>query len=188
MRLVSIAAAGVAAAFLIMGTPASAQVELGLMLGEMQSRHNEAICQANRRPDPAQSRGITSQLDVLVRQLHNPALTPKQLAQLFSKMKGAKVANLTQLISQEDLRTELNKGPRGAWKHLVVGADHRAARGVWRITIPGVDGGPETIREFGFDFGIESGRWKVIRAQEYPGPLFAPEPDPFCHLATTSSY
>ncbi|WGM39717.1 hypothetical protein AMEJIAPC_02643 [Caulobacter sp. NIBR1757] len=188
VKITSMTAAGAAVSLLLAAGPAASQAQIGIMIAQMQSERANANCEANRRPGESQRINITNAINGLMRKLHAPAMPPTDLAKLFSKAKGSKVANVTQLISHTDLRTELTAGPPGQWKSFVVGGDHRAARGVWRIALPGVEGGPETVREFGFDFVLEGGAWKVMHAQEYPGPLYAPEPDPFCHAATASSY
>lgn len=186
LKITATAAVGAAATVLLLASPASAQAYIGTIIGQASAQRQEALCQANRQPLPSARIRITGRINAQMARLRAPSTPPKDLAKLFTKRDGSKIANATQLISAEEFRT-LISGP-GAWRHLVVAADHNAARGVWRSVTPGVDGGPEIVREFGFDFVEEWGSWKVLHAQEYPGPLFAPDPDPFCHLWNTASY
>lgn len=185
----SVAAAGAAASVVLLASPASAQTNIGTMIGQASAQRQEAICQVNRQPDPRARLSIISKVNAAMRKLRTPETPAREVARLFSTRDGAKVANSTQLISQAELRTMLGPhGTPGQWKHLVVAADHLSARGVWRIVTPGLDGAPETVREIGFDFSGEWGSWKVLHAQEYPGPLFAPEPAIYCHLWQTATY
>ena len=186
LKINATAAVGAAATVLLLASPAASQAYIGTIIGQASAQHQEALCRANRQPVPARREVIAGKLTALVGKLSAPQATAKDLAKLYAKRDDSKIANAAQLISAEEFRT-LIRGP-GAWKHLVVGADHNGARGVWRTVTPGVDGGPEIVREFGFDFVGTWGNWKVLRAQEYPGPLFAPEPEPFCHLWETASY
>ncbi len=67
------------------------------MIAQMQSERANANCEANRRPAESQRINITNSVNALMRKLHGPETPPKDLARLFSKAKGAKVANVTQL-------------------------------------------------------------------------------------------
>ncbi len=183
------AGVGAAASLLLLASPASAQAWIGTMVGQMAAEREEAQCQANRQPVPQRRLIIIGKLNSLMVKLRAPETSASDLAKLFSKADGAKIANTTELITAEAFRERLGPADaKGGWKHLVVGADHAGARGVWRVVIPGVDGAPETVREFGFDFVGAFGSWKVLHAQEYPGPLFAPDPEIFCHLREAPTY
>lgn len=186
MKIVTTAAVGAAGCVLLLASPASAQAWIGTMVGNMSAQQQEAHCQASRQPVPQRRDVIRTKLTALMGKLAAPGATAKDLAKLYASRDGAKIASATTLISAEEMRTLLGSG--GEWKHLVVGADHLGARGVWRVVTPGADGAPETVREFGFDFVGQWGNWKVLRAQEYPAPLGAPDPEPFCHLWETATY
>ncbi len=183
------AGVGAAACLVLLASSASAQAWIGTMVGQMAAEQEEARCQADRQPAPQRRDIIINKINGLMLKLQAPQTNSRDLAKLFSTADGAKIANVTELITPEAFRERLGPAEaKGEWKQLVVGADHAGARGVWRVVIPGVDGGPETVREFGFDFVGAFGTWKVLHAQEYPGPLFAPDADIFCHLREAASY